>query len=237
MGTQPKTLSSNNTPRAIDITDFTNVEVDCTFRVEIAQSDTYYVHIKASDKIFDNINVAKSGSTLKLSLKPGFFKSHPALEAYIGMPVLNKLRMSGATRGKVKGFESNERLAINVSGSSVLNIEAKSGDSVLEISGASRITGMLRSDETEMTLSGSSKARLEGSATKMVLNAWGASKLDLSDFLLKDMSIHLKGASKATINVDGNLDIDLSGASKLDYIGNPRVSDFQISGASRISRK
>jgi len=237
MSTQPKTLSSNHNPREIDIVDFTNVEVDCTFRVEIIKSDTYHVSIKASEKYYDHINVTKSGSTLKLSLKSGHFKSRPVLEAYIGMPVLNKLRMSGATRGKVKGFESQEKLDINVSGSSVLNIEAATGDAILEISGASRIHGMLKSDETEMTLSGSSKARLQGSATKMVLNAWGASHLDLADYLLKDLNIHLKGASKATINVDGNLEIDLSGASKLYYTGNPKVNELQVSGASRISRK
>ena len=237
MSTEPKTLTSNGNQREMDIVDFTNVEVDCTFRVEIVRSDTYHVSIKASEKYFDHINVTKSGSTLKLSLKPGHFKSRPVLEASIGMPVLNKLRMSSATRGKVRGFESEEKMKINVSGSSVLNIEATAGNVVVEVSGASRINGILKSNDTEMTLSGSSKARLEGSAKKMVLNAWGASKLDLSNYLLEDVNIHLKGASKADINVEGSLDIDLSGASKLYYSGNPRVHELQLSGASCISRK
>ncbi len=161
----------------------------------------------------------------------------PTLEARITMPSLNKMRLAGAAKGVVSGFSSKECFALNLSGASSLNINIEAGEAKFEISGASRINGNVKLDDAEFTLSGASRAELSGSANNVILNAWGASKLDFADFALRDTDIHLKGASKATINVNGNLALDLSGCSKLNYIGNPTMRDLHVSGASTVHQK
>jgi hypothetical protein len=161
----------------------------------------------------------------------------PPLEVRIAMPVLNKLRLSGATRSIVRGFSSQESFALNLSGSSRLEIDMEAGETNLEISGASKVNGSMKVGNAEFTLSGASRAELSGSANNVVLSAWGASKLELADFVLNDTDIHLKGASRATINVNGKLDLDMSGASKLDYVGNPTLRDVNVSGASRLRHR
>ncbi len=223
--------------REMDFSGFTNVEVSHAFKVEITRSDSYRVSITASARLFDYIDVAKSGNTLKISRKSHHFPTGTAPEARIAMPTINKLRLSGATKGMVRGFSSQEDFDLNLSGASALDIEMEAGETKVEISGASRLSGNMKAGDAEFTLSGASRAELSGSANKVVLNAWGASKLDLADFALDDTDVHLKEASKATLNVGGNLTLDLSGASRLEYIGDPAIRDINISGASTVHQK
>lgn len=240
MGRVIKTSSDDGRiiTREFDFSDFTNVEVSHAFRVEITRSDSYQISITASAKLFDYIDVSKSGNTLKISRKPYHFPARTAPEVRINMPILNKLRLSGATKGTVAGFSSQEDFDLNVSGASGLDIDMEAGKTKLEISGASRVSGNVKVADAEFTLSGASRAKLSGSANNIVLNAWGASRLDLADFTLNDTSVSLKGASRATCGeCCGNLDLDLSGASKLDYCGNPTMRDINVSGASTLNRK
>ncbi len=223
--------------REMDLTDFTNVEVGHAFEVNITRSDSYSVNITASERLFEHINVIKSGSTLKISLKPLRFNIMPSLEARITMPVLNRLRLAGATKGVVSGFSSQNGFDLNLSGSSTLALDVETSDARFEISGASRLSGNVMAGDAELVLSGASRAELDGSANNVILSAWGASKLDLDGFIVNDATVHLKGASQAVINVNGRLDLDLSGCSKLRYTGNPTMREVNVSGASMLSKK
>jgi len=223
--------------KAMDLTDFTNVEVGHAFEVNITRSDSYSVSITASEKLLEHIDVIKSGSTLKISLKPLRFNIRPTLEAHITMPALHRLRLAGATKGSVKGFSSEEGFDLNLSGSSTLDIDMESSDARFEISGASILSGNIKAGDTELVLSGASRAELSGSANNVVLSAWGASKLYLADFAVNDATVHLKGASQASLNVNGILDLDLSGCSKLRYKGNPTMHEVSVAGASTVNQK
>ena len=61
--------------------------------------------------------------------------------------------------------------------------------------------------------------------------------MDLEGLPIKNADIELSGASNGTVNLDGTLNADLSGASHLYYAGEPTLGDIDISGASSISRK
>ena len=65
----------------------------------------------------------------------------------------------------------------------------------------------------------------------------GASNLDLSNFHVNDANIGLSGASHATVNLDGRLDVEASGASSLEYIGEPTLGNINTSGASTVNKK
>jgi len=236
--TESSSDSGDVVTREMDFTDFTNVEVGHAFKVEITRADSYSVSITAGEKLFDHIDVVKSGNTLKISLKSHRFHIRPTLEARITMPILNKLRLGGATRGTVAGFSSEEPFDLNLSGASALDIDMEAGKTRFEISGASRLSGNMKAGDAEIVLSGASRAELSGSANNVIVSAWGASKLDLTDFTLNDTSVNLKGASQARCGeCCGNLEIDLSGASRLDYGGNPTMRSVNVSGASTIHQR
>jgi len=199
-----------------DFTDFTGVEVGYAFQVEITRSDSYSISITAPENVFNVIQVSKAGETLKIGLTSPI--PTRGVKASITMPDLRALKFSGATKGTITGFSS-------------------SNDFNLDLSGASNLEGDIQAGDAVVVLSGASKAKLEGSAKDINVNASGASGIDLSRFPVNNAQVLLSGASNGTVNLNGRLDADLSGALKLSYIGEPTMGDINTSGASTLSKK
>lgn len=232
VGSAGKTIT-----REQDFADFTNVEINCCFKADIRQAPQFSVSLTGKEDLLDYVSVDKSGSTLKVSVKPLRLRARPDLVIRITMPSLKKLRLRASATCKVCGFASEDPLDLNLSGASELDVSAQAGPTRVEISGASRLKGCLTVGDAEFVLSGASEAELKGSAGNSVLNAWGASRLGLSSFALGDTSVQLKGASRAVINVAGKLDLDLSGGSRLSYSGNPTMGDVKVTGASTLAQR
>ena len=228
--------TSSVVSREFPITDFTNVEVDCSFIFEISSGDDFRVVINAPESLFEFINVGKSGDTLKLSLKPMMFNRMPVLEAKIQMPVLNRLRQGAATKGVVTGFKTHDPLDLYLTGACALDLDVEVGEAKGEISGASHLTGDLKASKVDLELSGASGATLRGACNTLSLSAWGAADMDLSDLRADEGTINLKGASQATVRAAHRLDLDLTGASCLKYIGSPNLRQISLSGASLLSK-
>ena len=71
----------------------------------------------------------------------------------------------------------------------------------------------------------------------MVSDVSGASNLNLESFPVNDATVTVSGASHAVVNPSGTLNVDASGASSLQYIGNPNLGTINTSGASTVNRK
>ena len=224
--------------RDMDFSDFTAVEVGNAFEVKMTQSESYSVSITADDNVFDYIKASKAGETLAIGLKSGYSYHSVTLKAGITMPDLHSLKLSGATRGSAKGFGSSHRFVLGVSGASSLKMTDMSvGDAETAVSGAGRVTGQLKvGGNAQFSLSGSGAVELEGAANDLFIEGSGASRLSLSKFPVHNVEVRLGGASSATTNLDGRLDADLSGASRLHYVGEPTMGDIRTSGGSRIRR-
>ena len=232
--------SGNLVTEEMDFSDFTIVEVGSAFEVEITQSDSYSVSITADDNLFDYIEVFRTGDTLTIRLKSGYSYQWPlTLRAEITMPELYELELSGATRGTVEGFSSSHKFVLGLSGASSLTmVDISAGDIEIDLSGASSVTGgITASGDAHFTLSGGSTVGLEGVANDLLIGASGASNLEISDFPVHNANVNLSGASRATVNLDGRLDADLSGGSHLIYIGEPTLGDINTSGGSTVSKK
>jgi hypothetical protein len=232
------TGSGNLVTREMDLSGFTRVAAGSAFEVEIIQADSYNVSITADDNLFDYIRVDKDGDTLEIRLKPNYNYGFLTLRARVTMPSLYGLDLSGATKATVSGFDSSADFALDLSGaSSVTMSEMSAGDMSLEASGASRVTGSIAAGDAEFDVSGASTVTLAGSANDIVIGASGASHVGLGDFPVDNAEVNLSGASRATVNPSGRLDVDLSGASNLSYIGEPTMGDISISGGSTMSSK
>lgn len=109
----------------------------------------------------------------------------------------------------------------------------------LELSGGSRgsVSGFVGLAALDLELSGGSHVEVDGSASMLTVDASGGSTLDLEDFPVHDADIGFSGGSSGTISLDGNLDADLSGGSRLWYIGNPTLGDIETSGGSIIQSR
>ncbi|MFC1939173.1 GIN domain-containing protein [Chloroflexota bacterium] len=223
--------------KEMQFVDFTSVEIGSAFEVEIQESGSYLTAITANENLFDYITAAKEGKTLKISLTPSYNYRGVTLKARITLPKLSGVRLYGATKGVIKGFQSSSDFTLELSGASYLDLDMGVGDAEFEMSGATEVAGNLKARNAEFDVSEASKVKLEGSADKMTLSASGASKLELNDFPLEQAGVTLSGASEANIKVSGRLDVVLTGASKLYYKGDPMIGDIIVSDASQIKRR
>jgi len=199
-------------------TNFTEVEISSAFEFEIEQSSSYSINVTADDNVIDYVQVSQVGQTLKIRLGTVTWFGPVTLRASVTMPQLSGLTVSGASRGTVSDFISTE-------------------DVNIKVSGASRVTGDITAGNVEFDISGASTLQLEGSANDMVADVSGASRFNLDDFIVNNADVNFSGASSCTVNLNGRLDANISGASKLWYIGEPTMGDINTSGASTISKK
>lgn len=211
-------LPSNVKTEEREFSSFTSIEVSYAFNVSIVQSSSYNVIITADEKIFEDVEVNQVGNTLEIGFKPGSYLGSLVRNAEITMPDLEALTLSGASRGTVDGFNSSNRFDLVLSGASFLQmIDMNVSDLDIEVSGASTLNG-------------------RGVGVDLVAVVSGASNVDLGFFPVNAANVNLSGANRAGINLDGRLDAEVSGASHLEYTGEPTLGDINTSDSSTVSR-
>ena len=108
--------------------------------------------------------------------------------------------------------------------------------SEVEASGASRVEIRgVDSAELSLRLSGASGASATGSVGRARLALFGASRCDAPELLSRVLQADLSGASRALVRVRDSLDVNASGASVLEYLGNPSLTTH-VSGGSLVRR-
>jgi len=222
-----------------DYRDFTKIEVGYAFGVEVIRGDSYLVRITVDDNLYEYLDVTKNGDTLYIKLKPTYMYTNVTRKATINLPDLESLGLSGASKAKVSGgFSSSHAVDFDLSGASYLDVDSmKAGNTNFNLSGASRALGSIELADGRFSLSGASSLELQGSAGDVDIDASGASHLELSDFSVVDADMNLSGASSITIDASGRLNGNLSGGSRLTYMGNPTMGSISASGGSTISQK
>jgi hypothetical protein len=211
-------LPSNLKTEEMDFSGFTAVEVNDAFEVSIIQSSSYSVTITADERIIDYVVVTEINGSLKLSVDAARYRSNFVRKAEITMPELDMISLSGASKGTAKGFSSSNQFVLNMFDASFLQMtDIKVGDIVINVTGASTFNA-------------------RGTGGDLVATISGASNVDLGIFSVNDADVNLSGASRAGINLDGRLDAWVSGASTLEYTGEPTLGDIITSGGSTVSR-
>jgi hypothetical protein len=212
-------LPGNQRTESLNFTGFSSVEAGSAFQVTITQSASYSVKISAGERVFDRIQVTQQGETLKIDVKPGVFFGVFGGKAEITMPSLDSLKISGASIGTADGFSSANQFTAQVSGASSLELNNfNAGDVNFEVSGASHITS-------------------QGHGSNLTSTVSGASDLDLTNFSVNNANVDISGASHAIVNLSGRLDVQASGASNLQYIGEPTLGTINTSGGSNVNKK
>jgi hypothetical protein len=213
------TGSGRTVVRNYEITGFDSIDAGSAFDVSISRFDLFKVSVTADDNLFDSIIVEKRGNSLYIGMKPMSFVGRPTLKATVSLPDLKRLSLSGASQATLTGVSS-------------------AGDVSFDLSGASIIYGQLTAKGImAVNASGASQCSFTGSAGgDALINCSGASFVNLPEFTLTNTRVNLSGGSRATVNASGKLDVDLSGGSRLRYLGNPTVNTINVSGGSTIEK-
>lgn len=203
--------------KRFDFKDFSELEISSTFEVEITQSEEYFIELTFEEELDSYILVELSENELKIGLKNwrGNLKSSP--KAIIHLPSLESIEISGAT-------------TVNILKLNVEELE-------IELSGASDINGEVNVRKLEADISGASSLNLGGIVNKGEIYLSGVSEFNndkgrITDELIFDAS----GASSALCVVDGDIYLNMSGASSFTYSGKGDIIKQESSGGSTIKK-
>jgi hypothetical protein len=206
--------------RTPNLNGFRRIDAHSAFQVEVRRGDTFRVEVRADDEVIGDTDIHTVGDRLVLAMKnnwSGWRHWHgDAVRVSVTMPELVEYRGSGATRAMVTGFRNT------------------SSRMEIELSGASRVEADMELNDVRVDLSGASRASLRGRGRGVDVQASGASRADLAEFTASSASLNLSGASQASVNTNGRIDIRASGASHVSYLGHPQLGSIDTSGASSI---
>lgn len=143
---------------------------------------------------------------------------------------LIKTEVSGDTLKieREKGFTSKKTVTIRVYAP---NIES------LDVSGASKTNVVdLNNESIQIDASGASTVNVKGKTNVLTIDMSGASQIETKDLVSSKVTIDASGASEANVYVSEILSADLSGASHVNYFGNPTDITKKTSGASCLKQ-
>ncbi len=199
-------------------TDFSRVVVSSGMVLKVIQAKDYNIEVKADKDNFEDLEVEKNGNTLEFYYDRSFFSgSHSTVYITLRMPVLRNLELSGGSQADI---------SMNI-GSSKFNAD---------LSGGSKLEGSLKCGKVMFECSGAGKVSLEGEGKELSVDGSGGSKFDLKNFSVTDVDAELSGGSRAVVNMNGTLNSDQSGGSKLVYYGKADLGNTDFSGGSSVSK-
>ena len=234
----------DNHAQVRNVPSFTAISVSSAIDLYLTQSNTNKVAVSASEEeIRDKIITEVVGGTLIIRLgdngtwfswkKWGNYKT----KAYVSIKDIDALTATGASNVHLVNTIESPKIRIKLSGASDFHGDIKAGTLDYKLTGASEYKGQVTANNILIDGSGASNIELNGSAEDLSLEVSGASDAKLYGLSTKGAVVHASGASHAQLNVIEYLKAQSSGASNIDYRGNPNVKESTTSGASSIKRR
>jgi hypothetical protein len=210
--------SGNIIDKGMQVTAFTDINIEGAFTAEIVQSDNLSVTISTDDNLMNRVNVSIKDNTLHLSIQAptSFFPS--GLKAKITMPNIRGLVLAESAKASLSGFRPSTAFTSSLNSGSSLN-------------------GYLETDFADFVLRGESQVNLKGKINKFQLECLDKSKAELGDLVLSSANVRVAGESTATLQVNGRFDMVLIEKSKIYYLGTPAISNTTISSDSILTAK
>jgi hypothetical protein len=219
-------------------TDFNRLDISQAFEVQINRASDYRVNITIDKKLYEYLKIDQRGDTLRINLKSGNNYIDTVRRATIDLPDLHRLKLSDASKASVNGFSVSHSLDFELNDASQLDLgPTMAGDCKFSLSDASQVNGVIEMDDGDFNLSDASFLEIKGSADGVSIDASDASQANLPDLTVLTADVRLSDASRAVINVSSRMDISLSSASSLEYIGSPKLGRLEMSGGSTLNQR
>ncbi len=226
-----------------DLKNFSGIQICNAFEATLMQGDDYSADVTIDTDLEEYLDVSVVGQMLYVRLKDAPLKikklDRKSMKVTITVPSLSQISLTGASKltsddiwtspmGKftleMSGASKAENLKIegseldaNISGASSGTVTGDFSEIDAEISGASALFLIGSYDTVEAECSGASKISFIGSADSIHSECSGTSLLDAIQLKVKRAEIECSGASKATIDVQKRLEVELTGASNCQY--------------------
>lgn len=221
----------------LTVSDFSQVAVTGPIPVNIRQAEKCTATLKINDNLYSYVRVTQVIDVLRVELEPASFRNLD-ISLDITAPSLRSLAITRAGSCVVHEFNLKETCDITVSEASTADISLMSSQYVsVFATSASTVTGTLNCADARLAASGASRLFLKGQCEYAIIDAAGASQLELADCWIGNAEAMVRGVSTAFINVGGKLSVNVSGASTLSYSGNPGLGKVTVAAGSKLQRR
>ncbi|MBW4889618.1 DUF2807 domain-containing protein [Mucilaginibacter sp. HMF5004] len=193
---------------------FSKIDISGPFVVTVKQDSVSSVKITADNNLMKEIKTNVSGDKLEVKTESGICPS-----GQIVVSISTKNLSAIKTAGEVKLTSAGK-------------ITAK--DFEFDLSGVAKINMDLNADKVSTTGSGLTDLSLTGQAVSHKINLSGSGQVDALNFVVSQYKIESSGATDFKINVLNDLSINSSGASNIEYRGNPKNISNNKSGVGSL---
>lgn len=210
--------SGNIITKDVVVSNFDKITLSSIGNLHIVQGKQESLTIEAEDNVIDGILVRVDNKTLYLEQKHDWWKwpiFRRDIDFYLTVKDITKISVSGV--GSIKSDS------------------LKSEDMEIVISGASRVDLKIDAKTLKSEISGVGDIIVTGKVNSQKLSVSGAANYNARELESKEADIKLSGASKVQVFVKDKLNIDISGASKLFYRGDPQISQ-NVSGVGKVEK-
>lgn len=193
--------------------DFDRIEASDALILTIKYGENFSIEAEGDRRNLDDLRVLKNGNSLELRFSQSKKRQY-ATYLTITMPVLNGVNLSGASNASITGFANSTRMDFSLSGASLAQLT-------------------MNVTEIHFNLTGASQLRLQGEGQLLDGSISGASILTAFEFVAKQATLIVSGASNGKVNITDELKASASGASVVLYRGTPNVI-AESSGSSVV---
>ena len=200
-----------------EVSEFHGLEVSGSIEAEVTIGDVPSVTLRFDDNLLPLVVTEVNDGKLVVRYKPGssIVTTSPQKLIVVARG-LDSLAAKGASRLTAEVGESKS-LKLEVAGAAIAKVAGLSVEEVdAQVSGASRLT-------------------LSGTAKSATIHAEGASNFQGDAATFEFAKVQFSGASRGEVKATRSIDADLSGASSLKIMGEPKARAIKSSGASSVS--
>ena len=192
--------------------------------VTLVQGNAESLSVAATPKQLRRMDIrVKDGRLTLASHQPGRWwfdlfggGARPA-RVTLNLRSLDAIATEGAVKVRMARL-ATDRLAVSASGATSVAIAS------------------LDAKELAVDGSGAMKIEIAGRATRQTIDISGAGDYRAADLASESARVEVSGAGRVVVRVETTLDVDLSGAATVEYLGHPKVTR-KISGAGRVKQR
>jgi hypothetical protein len=197
-----------------EVRDFQEVALEGVGTLVIEQGETESLTIEAEPKVLQRIETEVRDG--RLTIRPDrSFKTREQITYFLSVRQLTHIELAGA--GRVEAAQlTADQLRINGNGAGAVVIDS------------------LTANTLDVTASGNVQAELAGTVDSQTVVVSDAARYAAADLQSRIASVTASGAAWVTVNVTESLDAHVSGAARVEYIGDPAVTE-DISAAGSLT--
>jgi len=202
-----------------DFSNFTSVCVGSGFDLIIKQDGTESVEIEANENLFQHIIAEQTGGSITFRAQNNTnFSSDRVIRIYVSAKTIEAISGSGGSEIKIIDQLKSKNLAVELSGGSELKAEIECDNLALEVSGGSEVS-------------------LTGKSNRFTVSCSGGSEIKAKNLTIENLTAELSGGSVVDVLVNGEVVVEASGGSSVNYTGNGVIKAADLSGGSEINKK